>query len=223
MSNTTQTYLDLITSEHQGKPDFAATISASVELAVRVQALMASMIPLFDVDNAVGDQLRTLGRWVGVSPDVKVPITGVFFSFDGTDATLGWDQGVWQDPSNPGSITVLPDDSYRTLIKARIAANHWDGTTEGAYVIWNILFPHITLLIQDNQDMSMVIAIVGTVIDSLTLALLTGGYLPLKPEGVHINSYIVPVNTGPLFGWDIENSYIQGWDEGSWGRELAPT
>jgi hypothetical protein len=79
------------------------------------------------------------------------------------------------------------------------------------------------LLIQDNQDMSFAIAIQGTVPDSLTLALLTGGYLPLKPEGVRISQYFIPVDTGPLLGWDIENAYIQGWDEGSWSVETAPT
>lgn len=222
MSNTTQDYLNLITSEHQDKPDFAATISASVAPMTQVQALMASMIPIFDVDSAVGDQLDIIGKWVGVSRNVKIPIGGVFFTWDGS-SSLGWDFGVWQDPTNPTSITVLPDDSYRILVKARIASNHWDGTTEGAYTIWSIVFPNITLLIQDNQNMSMNIIIVGTVLDSLTLALLTGGYLPLKPEGVHINSYIVPLDTNPLFGWDIENAYLQGWDEGSWGVELLPT
>jgi len=40
---------------------------------------------------------------------------------------------------------------------------------------------------------------------------------------VGITEYVVPANTGPLFGWDIQNSFIQGWDDGSWGIELAPT
>ena len=71
--------------------------------------------------------------------------------------------------------------------------------------------------------MSFSIAIQGAVPDSLTLALLVGGYLPLKPEGVEITEYIVPVNTGPLFAWDVQNSTMQGWDDGSWGQELAPT
>lgn len=220
--STTQDYLNLITSEHQGKPDFEAVVSINVAVGVRVQELLVSMGPLFDVDIAVGDQLDVIGVWVGVSRNVRIPIGGVFFSWDDV-ASTGWDQGVWPDPNNSGSVTVLPDDSYRVLIKAKIAANRWDGTTEGAYAIWAIVFPNITLLIQDNQDMSMVVAIVGAVLDSLTLALLTGGYLPLKPEGVHINSYTVPVNTGPLFGWDIENASLQGWDEGSWGVELMPT
>ena len=121
------------------------------------------------------------------------------------------------------TITVLPDDAYRTLVKAKIAANHWDGTTDGAYAIWNSLFTQYTILIQDFQDMSYDLIVVGGIVDSLTLALLVGGYIPLKPEGVRVNEYIVPVNTGPLFAWDVENTLLQGWDQGSWGRELKPT
>lgn len=221
--STQQDYINLITSEHRDKPNFVAMVGDDVSPMVQVQALLASMIPIFDIDNApVGNQLDIIGQWVGVSRNLAIPITGVFFSWDGAD-DIGWDFGVWQDPANPTAVTILPDDVYLTLIRARIAANHWDGTTEGAYAIWAILFPHIVLLIQDNQNMSFAIAIQGTVPDSLTLALLTGGYLPLKPEGVRISGYFIPVDTGPLFGWDIENSYLQGWDEGSWSVETAPT
>lgn len=198
-------------------------VTADVSPMTQVQALLASMIPLFDLDNLpVGNQLDIIGQWVGVSRNLLVPISGVFFSWDDTSAD-GWEYGIWQDPNNSTAITILPDDVYLTLIRARIAANHWDGTTEGAYKIWAILFPHLNLLIQDNQNMTFAVAIQGTVPDSLTLALLTGGYLPLRPEGVLITEYFVPVDTSPLFGWDIENTYVQGWDQGSWTSEVAPT
>lgn len=220
---TVQDYLDLVTSEHSNKPKFMAMIAIHAAISVQIQTVLESMIPLFDLDTPpVGDQLDIIGQWVGVTRDVNIPITGIFFSWDDVVAT-GWELGIWKGDNNSNSITTLPDPQYLTLIKARIAANHWDGTTEGAYAIWSVLFPNITLLIQDQQDMSFYVAIVGQVLDSLTLALLTGGYLPLKPEGVHINGYIVPVDTNPLFGWDIDNSSIQGWDSGSWGSEIPPT
>jgi hypothetical protein len=221
--STVQDYLDLITSEHDDKPNFVAMVTLYTSVLVQIQSVLNSFIPLFDLDTPpVGNQLDIIGQWVGVSRDVAIPITGVYFTWDGSVAQ-GWDNGVWQDPSQPSAITVLPDDSYLILIKAKIAANHWDGTTEGAYAIWNILFPNFIILIQDNQNMSFVVAIQGIVPDSLTVALITGGDLLLRPEGVLISEYIIPVNTGPLFGWDIENAYIKGWNEGSWGSELAPT
>ena len=180
------------------------------------------MISLFDVDLAIGDQLDIIGQWVGITRNVNVPIDSVYFSWD-EDYTLGWEFGTWQPSNAPASVTSLPDDAYRVLIKAKIAANHWLGTIEDAYKVWDSVFSNITILIQDNQNMTMNLAIVGGIVDSLTLALITGGYIPLKPEGVGIAEYFIPVNTGPLFGWDIENNYIKGFDEGSWARELKPT
>lgn len=217
-------YLNLITSEFRQKPNFIAMITQILALPVRVQNLMLAMQgPLFDLATPpVGNQLDIIGQWVGASRNVTIPISGVYFTWEGT-AAEGWDAGTWALDTNPGNVVVLPDDVYLSLIKAKIAANSWDGTIEGAYTVWAIAFPNITLLIEDNQNMTMTYILVGAVIDSLTLALLTGGYLPLKPEGVQITEYVVPVDTGPLFGWDLETAFIQGWGEGSWGIELSPT
>lgn len=219
-----QDYLNLITSAWANQPNFKATISAVVAVPVQVQALLNSMIPLFDLDTPpVGDQLDIIGQWVGVSRNVPVPITGVFFSWDGSDASLGWDQGSWQPFNAPASITSLPDDAYLTLIKGKIAANNWDGTTNGAYAIWDTLFPQFTILIQDHMNMSYALAVIGGVVDSLTIALLVGGYIPLRPEGVLINEYFFSVDSNPAFAWDIDSTDLQGWDEGSWLKEVIPT
>ncbi len=213
---TIQNYLDLITSEHQGKENFLSTVSLSVSLQVRIQDLMESMMfDIFDLDIAIGEQLDIIGQWAGVSRDVSIPVSGVFFSWDDTAAD-GWDYGVWPDPGNPSTITVLPDDVYRTLIRAKIAANKWDGTTEGAYAVWDSVFPNVTILIQDHQDMSYDLILVGEIIDSLTLSLLSQGYIPLKPEGVRVNTYYTPVNSGPAFGWGVDSEFISGWGTGSW-------
>lgn len=215
-------YLNLITSEHRDKPKFKAMVSLGAEVFVHLQNLLTSMNPLFDVDTATGEQLDIIGEWAGITRNVIIPIAGIYFSWD-ADYTLGWEFGTWQGHLAPVDITSLPDDAYRTLIRAKIAANSWDGTTDGAYAIWDVIFPNITILIQDNEDMSYDLILVGGIVDSLTLALLVGGYLPLKPEGVRVNEYFIPIDTGPLFGFDLENQYIEGWGTGSWAREVAPT
>lgn len=215
-------YLNLVPSANREQPKFIATLSIGLKVQVRIQELLESMIPLFDVDTAIGDQLDIIGEWVGVSRNVAIPISGVYFTWDG-DYTVGWDYGSWQPSSAPTSITVLPDDAYRTLIRAKIAANHWDGTTDGAYAIWEALFPTITILIQDNQNMTYDLALVGGIIDSLTLALLTGGYISLKPEGVRISNYFVSIDDNPAFAWDLDSALLKGWDEGYWLRQLSPT
>lgn len=216
-------YLALITSAFREKPKFAATVGVDVDIPVRVQELLKQILDvLFDLDTAAGAQLDIIGKWVGISRNVSIPIEDVFFTWDGTLAT-GWDFGIWQPNLAPTTVTVLPDDSYRTLIKAKIAANRWDGTTDGAYAIWDSLFTNFTILIQDHQDMSYDLAIVGGIVDSLTAALITGGYIPLKPEGVRVNEYLIPIDSGPAFAWDLEDTLLQGWDEGSWLRQVPPT
>lgn len=216
-------YLNLITSAWRTKPTFITTLSTDLSPMVQVQNLMTSMVPIFDLDTAVGDQLDILGQWVGVSRNIAIPISGVYFSWDGADFTLGWDYGSWRPSDAPTSITSLPDDAYRTLIRAKIASNHWDGTTDGAYAIWDALFPNFTILIQDNQNMTYALGIVGGIIDSLSLALITGGYITLKPEGVRISDYFVAIDSGPVFAWDLDAPLLQGWNIGSWTREIKPT
>jgi len=75
--------------------------------------------------------------------------------------------------------------------------------------------------IRDNQDMTMTLSIAGTVPSALDLALITGGYINLKPTTVGVNYTIVTsVDGAPLFGFDADNGYIAGFDKGAWGTTL---
>lgn len=212
-------YLNLITSAWRQKPKFTAMVQSNVEVQVRVQDLLASMIPKFDVDIAEGDQLDIIGKWVGISREIAIPIPGVFFSWDGA-AEVGWDFGVWKDDRNATEITILPDDVYRTFVKAKIASNRWDGSLGGMYEVWDSVFTDITIFVQDNQNMSYDIGFVGRPVDSLTLALIEGGYLPLKPSGVRVNVIYSPIDDNRIFAWDSDTEIFAGWDIGSWVREL---
>lgn len=225
MAKSVTDYQNLVTSEYTDQPNFMAMIAFLAAIPVQVQKLMDQMTEtIFNLDTPpVGDQLDIIGEWVGISRLVTVPVTGVYFTWDDTTPFTGWDYGVWQPSTQPTSITSLPDDVYLTLIRATIAANNWDGTTTGAYLIWDQVFPQYRILIQDNCNMTYDFGIVGGIIDSLTLALILGGYIQLRPEGVRVDKYFVAVDTNPAFCWDIENANGQGWNQGSWLRELTPT
>lgn len=219
---TVQDYLDLVTSEYADQPNFLAVLTANTSIPVQVQALMSAMIELFDIDTPpVGEQLDIIGEWVGVSRQVAVPISGVYFTWDG-DAEVGWDYGVWQAAGQPANITSLPDDAYLNLIRGKIASNNWDGTTNSAYAIWDAVFPNFTIGIQDYLNMSYALIIAGGIIDSLTLALITGGYINLRPEGVKIARYFVSQGDIPVFAWDMDAPLFQGWDTGAWATEITP-
>lgn len=210
-------YLALITTEHSDKPKYMAMLQAV--LGPVVDALNASQeLPAdFDLDQAIGAQLDIVGLWVGIGRYVKTPLVGVYFSLDTTG--VGFDQGVWKGPFDPDSgVVELDDDTYRILIRAKIWANHWDGTLAGSRGILDLVFSSDThVFVQDNQDMSMTIGVSGEPPSAIALALLTGGYIPIKPEGVRVDYYIVTTAEAPLFGFDVSNEYISGFDQGSWG------
>jgi len=217
---TVEGWLSLVTSAHSDKPKFIASLTAFLQpLADNVEVL-DSFSQAFDLDIAQGVQLDVIGQWVGVTRYLTTPLTGVYFSLD--DPNLGLDQGSLQGPFDPvNGLTVLPDDAYQNLLRARIAANHWDGTIPNAYEIFAIVFQSrgFGLLIQDGQDMTMIYALTGPQPDAVTLQLFIQGYLALKPAGVTISNFFTPgVPNAPYFGLDSEGTAIAGLDVGAFGN-----
>lgn len=214
---TLDDYLSLITSSYRDKPNFIAWCAALAQPLVDVQALLEAVRAGFDLDTAVGVQLDQVGQWVGITRALDVPLTGVYFAWGA--AGVGWGQGSWMGPYDPETGMVsLPDDAYRTVLRAKIAANAWDGTIPGAYGIWETLFAGTgsIIIIQDNQDMSMVVGLAGVAVDAVTRALLTGGYISLKPSGVQIAYHAVPPAGGALFAWGCDSAGLAGWARGNW-------
>lgn len=70
----------------------------------------------------------------------------------------------------------------------------------------------------DNQDMTISIGLAGDPPSAIQWALLTGGYITPKPQSVDIKYFYSPTTSGPLFGFDVSNQYIAGFDQGSWGN-----
>lgn len=211
-------YIGLITTEHSDKPKFMAMIEAVVQ--PMVDALNASQgLPAdFDLDAAIGAQLDVVGLWVGISRNVNAPLSGVYFSLD--IVGLGFDQGAWKGPFDPDTgIISLDDETYRTLIRAKIGANRWDGTLGQSKQILDLIFSGDTFVfIEDRQDMSIVLGISGEIPSAVFLALLTAGYIQIKPEGVRMSVYVVTsVSGAPIFGFDMSNEYVAGFDVGAWG------
>lgn len=218
---STDDYLNLITEEYADKPRFTAMIKALSQGFVDIQNIEAVIPNFYDIDVAVGVQLDAIGVWIGISRYLKTPLTNVYFTWDDT-TLVGWDSGSWMGPYDSATgITVLSDDAYRTLLKAKSAANQWDGTIPLAVTIWNTVFgTGQTVIIQDNQDMSMIMGFVGPPLTAVQQALVTSGYIPLKPEGVHIAFYAIPIDTNPIFAWDATTTLLNGWNVASWAQQL---
>lgn len=149
-------YTDLITNYHATKPKYFDHIDLSTQPLIDITTATKGLVSAFDIDTAVGVQLDTLGLWIGRSRIVSQPIEGVYFSWD-TDE-LGYDQGVWQGPYDPDSgYTSLSDDTYRIILKAKIAINNWDGRNDSLPPILDAATEGSGLKMQivDNQDMTI--------------------------------------------------------------------
>jgi hypothetical protein len=188
-----------------------------------VQGLLRGMPKAFDLDFAVGVQLDQVGLWVGQSRVIVIALESVFLTFDGP-AKLGWDNGVWKQRYDDTTTQFsLPDEDYRLLLRAKIAANSWDGTLAGAQRAYGYIFPRTSgtqVFVQDNQDKTFTLNQAGLSLSAVRQALLTGGYLALRPAGYRLLAVnFVSIGGAPLFGFDIEDPSVgvAGFDEGAWG------
>lgn len=217
-------YTNLITSEHFDKPKFFALVAFLTNMVLAVTDVVNQLSLLFDLDTATGVQLDIVGEWIGATRFVNIP-SNVYFTLD--DSSLGFDTGIWWEPFNPTTtVARLPDDYYRVLLYAKVIANQWNGTIPAIYASYQTLFgpqSDTQVLVQDRDNMSMDLAIVGVLPDPLTTAMITGGYLNFKPAGVKLGAYMfTSVPGAPLFGFDVENANIAGFDVGGWATIVAP-
>ena len=183
-------------------------------------ALCQGLITAFDIDTAVGVQLDILGLWIGRSRIVSQPISGVYFSWD-TDG-LGYDRGIWQGPYDPDSgYTTLSDETYRIILKAKIAINNWDGRNDSLPPILEAATAGSGLRMQivDNRDMTISVWVFPeTDISDVSLELIAAikqGYLTVKAAGVWAGDVETPSVEAPsegskFFGFDMDNEYIGG-------------
>lgn len=183
-----QYYLNLVTSLYRDKPKFIAWLSTFLDKAHDILTVLEAIDAAFDLDNAVGEQLNILGKVVGQERTVD---------FQPTD----------------GSSPILDDGTYRTLLKAKIVKNLWKGQIDELQPVWKNLFPDGDIIIRDNQDMTMDVGVLGNV-PLIVRDLIKYGYIVPKPQSVRINYYFF--GRAPIFGYDIDNDFISGYDKGIW-------
>lgn len=223
-------YTDLITNYHSQKPLFVDHIDLITRPLSDTGNAITAFITEFDIDEAVGVQLDILGKWIGRTRIVSQPISGIYFSFD-TDG-LGFDQGVWQGPYDPDAgFTNLGDETYRIILKAKIAINHWDGTNETLPIILDtaLIGSGLKMQIVDNQDMTISVWVFPEKdISDVSLELIAAirqGYLTVKAAGVWAGDIETPSIETPstgnkFFGFDMDNDYIAGFETGAWEKYL---
>ena len=216
MSRTIADYKSLVTSQYQNSPKFLLWLQHLLRFLDNVSDCARTFVIEFALDEmwyffdftdevgnvitdeegniiqfaifagAEGDQLDILGELLGVSR---------YLDFDLTEG---------------GS--ALDDDNYRVLLKAKVIKNHWDGKIGSLYLSWRTIFPTGKIVVQDNQDMTMTVILVGSFSQTI-VDLITNGLVVPKPEGVGIN-YIY--GTTPFFGFGQNDAYVAGFGTGHW-------
>lgn len=215
MSNSVQHYLNLLPSQSRELPKFTAVLSVLLEPLATQQALVEALPFNYDIDTAIGAQLDMIGEWVGITRQLPVPITGVYFEWDNPDPAVGWDSGLWRGPFDPAAGPVtMNDDDYRRILRTKILINQWDGSFEQLQIIWNALLPPGRLgIVIDGQDMTLSFGYEGTEITGIQFAVLMVGLTFLKPGAVRIREIFSSTDGDPIFAWDAPG---RGWDEASW-------
>ena len=196
-------YQALITSEHNQKPKFMAMIGVTTGALGDMTALMDSLSNLFDLDLAVGQQLDMIGRWVGQSRVVaNISIPGFFgftvetgayqlpLTMGDTTQTQAWNASyagpLYEAGATYQTTTTLADSDYRTVLRARIVRNQYNGTLvqlESAlqYVLG------VPCSVQDNGARSFNITI-SKPITATQVAILTALDILPRPAGITIGA-----------------------------------
>lgn len=71
------------------------------------------------------------------------------------------------------------------------------------------------------SSMAMTVAVAGKIPSKVDLALMDQGAFKIKPTGVAISYLVTTVDRTPLFGFDMDNDYVAGFDTGSFGAPPA--
>ena len=193
-------YLNLLTSQYSNSVKLQKLLYLLLKKFDDVSQVPVRMDTSFDLDGAIGMQLDMLGTIAGVS------------------RVLPFQPSFSVSP-------ILNDNSYRLLIKAKIGQNQWDGTQPSLYNIWHNLFPTVSIAVADNQNMTATLFI-GGLPSSILIDMICGFAVNGATSGTVQNGLIVPRPAGveytfelgelPAFGFDLDNSFVAGFDVGKW-------
>lgn len=197
-------YAALLLAEYSDSPRAQATIEIYVKQALG-DMLASQLDPAFTLDTAVGPQLDVLGKYIGLSRNIGLPIAQPFYEFSdyigptnspngftdylnpATNAGVIWDNYLFQGTEN----TALSDTAYLFMLKMQIVLNSNDGTLATIMDFLEAFFPGQVRLV-DNANMTCTYYLgAGIPVPPAVLE----PYLP-KPLGVLVNFLNVNSITG---------------------------
>lgn len=196
--------------QYRGKPKAVATVTVLHDESASVMESAVDMSDILNIDKARGYALDLVGYHVGVNRSLSSFMPRKFFGFSRT-GQLGFNEGKFYRYAEPtGDSTLLGDEDFRFMIKAKILKNYQFGSIcDIAYSI-SFLFGRNARII-DNYDMTMTAIIPPTAITPFKKYAIDNLDILVRPVGV-MYKYVI-MDPEKYFGF-YEDRYASGFDEG---------
>lgn len=197
MDHVAQAKLRII-NEYRDKPRATKWLTLLPEIANdRLEAPLDEVYSSYDVDTVTGDQLDIIGRIVGMPRPILRGAAYDVFGYAGNDAYTNYNIAPY---IGTGAVVDAPlnNDLYRKLIKAKIARNVSDGTSDSIIQLLEIVIGVKVTALSSNGDNSFDIGIASE-LDNTTQYLLDNFDLIPRPQGKRIGQiFILPTDIADI-------------------------
>jgi hypothetical protein len=187
-----------VINEYRGKPRMVNWLTLLPEVANQsIEPAIDQVYASYDVDLVTGELLDVIGRIVGIPRPILRGAAYDVFGYAGNDSYTNFNVAPY---IGDGAEVDLPlnNDLYRKLIKAKIARNVSDGTSDSIIQLLEIVIGVKVTALNSNGDKSFDIGIASE-LDNTTQYLLDNFDLIPRPQGTRIAQiFILPTNIAAI-------------------------
>lgn len=180
---------DRIYAQYRNKPKAVAWYAITRELGDQIADAAQDVRTMYDIDGNFGAQLDIIGRIVVANRNFLASTPLTVSQFGDVDAEFGDLDAVFSELSI-GTDSLMSDEFFRLVIRAKIVKNNSDATIESILNGVTFLIPGADVVrVIDGEDMSFAIEFQGNISDLERWALLNAKLIP-KPQGVRFNGFL---------------------------------
>ena len=184
------TLRDRIYAQYRKKAKALAWYNIIPTIALEIDTAIDSINSSYEIDSNEGEQLNIIGRVVNIDRSIIGDVPLPVYELNSEELYEAGDTDVMLSTPSVAENQQLSDDWFRVLIRAKIARNGSDVTTDSILDVVNFILPAASAVqVIDPEDMSFYINYDGLISSLERSVLLTKGVIP-KPQGVHFNGYL---------------------------------
>lgn len=187
-----------VIQQYRNAPKFLEWIASCPKIAnEQLESVLLELINSYDVDRVTGEQLDVIGRVVGiVRPIVKYSDYKVF-GYYGNDSYVNYGVAPYIG-KNDQQETLISDEFFRILVKAKIAKNISDATLDSIIQLAQFVTGTQVYNIDDPEDFTFRLNFVEELSYQVQFLLLNFDIIP-RPQGVTMLDYaITPINIADI-------------------------